>query len=184
MNLNDWFDKGKSLQTYRQSLTKFYNLYTAVYHNFKMPEDGSFFEEIKKKNLRVLVLAEPWCPHCVLNIAVLKRITEATKINVHFLHRDDHLELMDQHLTNGKSRSIPIFLILDEEGELVGKWGPIAEKTKMFLEPRKQQLPAKDDSNYQKAFMEFVSYVTESFETKEEIWQWGYEDIKRALQNA
>lgn len=182
MNLNDWYDKGKSLEPYRQLLTKFDKLFMTVYRNFNMPEDEAFFNQLKEKDIRFLVIAEPWCPHCVLNIAILKRIAERARINVHFLPRDQNLELIDQHLTNGKSRSIPIFLFINDAGELLGKWGPIAEKTKAYLEPRKQELPAKDDPGYEEAFREFGSFVTESFETREEIWHWVYDSIKEQLQ--
>ena len=41
-----------------------------------------------------------------------------------FLLRDDNLELMDMYLTNGKSRSLPKLIVLDENNNELFNWGP------------------------------------------------------------
>jgi hypothetical protein len=38
--------------------------------------------------------------------------------------RDENPDLMDAHLTNGRSRSIPIVIVYDEEFNEIGWWGP------------------------------------------------------------
>ena len=40
------------------------------------------------------------------------------------LGRDANLDVMDAHLTNGRSRSIPIVIVYDEDFREVGWWGP------------------------------------------------------------
>ena len=44
-------------------------------------------------------------------------------LELRVIARDENLELMDQYLTNG-SRSIPIVIVLNDEFEEVGHWGP------------------------------------------------------------
>ncbi len=73
----------------------------------------------------VLVLSADWCSDAV-NIEpwVDALCAESPLLAMRLLDRDQHLDLMDQHLTNGRSRSIPVVLVLDEQGEERGWWGP------------------------------------------------------------
>jgi hypothetical protein len=45
------------------------------------------------------------------------------KIMLKFILRDEHLDMMDAHLTNG-SRAIPKVIILDSQLDEVTNWGP------------------------------------------------------------
>jgi len=47
-----------------------------------------------------------------------------SNIELKFLLRDENPELMDQYLTNGKSRSIPKLIAVDENNEELFNWGP------------------------------------------------------------
>ena len=46
----------------------------------------------------------------------MKRISEVANIEMSLLIRDENLELMDQYLTNGTARAIPIFIFIDKDG--------------------------------------------------------------------
>jgi len=183
MNLNKWYEKGKAPEAYEETLTNHKEAFEHIYKTLKLPEDAAFLKELAEKNIRILILAEPWCAHCMLNIPILLRIAEHAEVPVRILHRDENLELMDQHLTNEKPRSIPIFLILNEAGDLIGKWGPVANTTKQFVDPYKEKLPAKDDPYYEKSFKYFASTVSEEFRNREHLWQGVYESIKQTLQS-
>ena len=50
------------------------------------------------------------------------------------LLRDQNLELMDQYLTNGTSRAIPIFVFIDQNGNERAVWGPRAETVQHFVD--------------------------------------------------
>ncbi|WGQ08072.1 thioredoxin family protein [Pedobacter gandavensis] len=78
-----------------------------------------------KKNYRFLVISEGWCGDAAQIVPVFNKIATAfpEKINLKFVLRDQHLPLIDAHLTNG-GRAIPVLLILDEAGQVVCKWGP------------------------------------------------------------
>lgn len=73
----------------------------------------------------LLVLSADWCSDAV-NIEpwVDALCAETPLLDLRLLDRDQHLDLMDQHLTNGRSRSIPVVLVLDEQGVERGWWGP------------------------------------------------------------
>jgi hypothetical protein len=72
-----------------------------------------------------LVITEAWCGDAAQIIPALSKISESTeKITLKLIWRDENLELMDAHLTNGVARSIPILIRLDEEFNLIDQWGP------------------------------------------------------------
>lgn len=183
MNLEEWYQSGQSPEAYAATLTDHKEAFEHIYKIVNLPEDMAFSKAITEKHIRILILAEPWCAHCMLNIPIMLRIAERTKIPVRFLHRDRNLELMDQHLTNERSRSIPIFLFINNVGDLVGKWGPVADTTKQFVEPYKEKLPAKDDPYYEKSFKYFACTLSEEFRNQETLWAGVYESIKHSLQS-
>lgn len=186
MNLNDWYNKGVTTDAFIDTFDKHKESFTHIYEHFNrslIQNDDGFIQNMKNKHLRVLALAEPWCGHCMLNIPILLLLVEATNMPVRFFHRDENLELMDQYLTNGKSRTIPIFIFIDEDGNEVTKWGPIAEKTKQFVDEYKQTLPPKDDPHYDEKFAAFITTVSKAFSENHELWEASYESMKEALSN-
>lgn len=79
-----------------------------------------------KGNYHFLVITEGWCGDAAQIVPVINQIVLAShgKFDLKFVLRDQHLPLIDAHLTNG-GRAIPVLLILDEHKELVlPKWGP------------------------------------------------------------
>jgi len=72
-----------------------------------------------------LVLTEGWCGDAAQIIPVLHQAALLNEnIVLSFLFRDDNLELMDMYLTNGKSRSLPKLIVLDENNNELFNWGP------------------------------------------------------------
>ena len=79
-----------------------------------------------KQRYRFLVISEGWCGDAAQIVPVIDKIVSAApdKFSLRLILRDQHLTLMDTHLTNG-GRAIPVVLIINGEGELVlPKWGP------------------------------------------------------------
>jgi hypothetical protein len=78
-----------------------------------------------KGKYRFLVISEGWCGDAAQIVPVFDKMASSfpDKISLKFVLRDQHLPLIDAHLTNG-GRAIPVLLILDEEGTVLCKWGP------------------------------------------------------------
>ena len=73
----------------------------------------------------LLVLSADWCSDTVNIEPWVDALCAASPLlSLRLLDRDQHLDLMDQHLTNGRSRSIPVVLVLDDQGIERGWWGP------------------------------------------------------------
>lgn len=72
-----------------------------------------------------LVLTEGWCGDAAQNLPIINKLAEANDlITLRLLLRDENLEVMDCHLTNG-GRSIPKLIVLDATTyEELAHWGP------------------------------------------------------------
>lgn len=181
MTLNEWYEKGMSPDTYIQSMKQNKDDLLYIYNEYDLPEDQSFFENVKRKKLRVIVLTEDWCGDAMLNVPILLRIAEKAKIDVRILLRDENLDLMDQYLTNGKSRSIPIFIFIDEDGNEVAKWGPRAERVQQFTDEARNKLPAQDADDYKEKFNGMIVTLKKSFLDNRRFWDEVYQSIKHTL---
>jgi hypothetical protein len=73
-----------------------------------------------------LVLTEAWCGDAAQSLPVIYTLAKLNPlIDLRLLLRDENLELMDQYLTNGASRSIPKLIGLDTvTREELFTWGP------------------------------------------------------------
>ncbi len=92
---------------------------------------------------RLLVLSEDWCGDASNTVPVLARLAEAAPtLELRVVERDDNPELMDAYTTDG-SRSIPVAVVLDEDFEPRGRWGPRPEELQAWVlgEKRKGERP-------------------------------------------
>jgi hypothetical protein len=87
-------------------------------------------EELKIQISRVqepmtwIILSEAWCGDAAQIVPVLGKIAaESDLIDLKIILRDEHLEIMDQYLTNG-GRSIPKLICLDQQDREIFVWGP------------------------------------------------------------
>ncbi|MFC2947135.1 thioredoxin family protein [Virgibacillus sediminis] len=181
MELNDWFEKGMSPDTYIESMNKHKENLLHVYDHFQLPEDEEVFRQIKDRNLRAIILTEDWCGDAMMNVPVLLRLAEAADIDIRMLLRDENLELMDQYLTNGTSRSIPIFIFIDENGNEAAVWGPRAKEVQQFVDNAKDALPEKDAEGYEQKFKEMLFFMTKTFRDNQDFWLDTYKSIKQEL---
>jgi len=78
-----------------------------------------------KNKYKFLVISEGWCGDAAQITPVFDKIITMypDQFELRFVLRDQHLELIDAHLTNG-GRAIPVLLVLNEKGDLLAKWGP------------------------------------------------------------
>ena len=91
----------------------------------------------------LLALSEDWCGDAVNLLPVVARLTEEVAgLDLRVLPRDENLDLMDAHLTDGRSRSIPIVLLLDEDFVERGWWGPRPEPIQEWFVREGRAMPS------------------------------------------
>lgn len=179
MSLNNWFDKGLTKEAYMERLDEHKQSFHHIYETFSVPsEDIQQLESIK--NTRALILAAEWCGHCMLDIPIFLHIAKQANIDTRFLVRDDNLELMEQYETNEK-QYIPIIILLDENGNEIGKWGPWAPEVYDFQEKLKADLPERDSEQFEEAFQHLIKKVKTTFESDESLWNYVYQDMKQTV---
>lgn len=100
-----------------------------------------------KRPQKWVVLTEGWCGDAAQIVPVFNKIAEAAgdTIELRFVLRDLHLELMDQHLTNG-GRSIPKLIAKDAEtGRVLFDWGPRPDEAqKLYTHLKETKAPFKE----------------------------------------
>ena len=93
-----------------------------------------------KGKYRFLVISEGWCGDAAQIVPVFDKMASSfpDKISLKFVLRDQHIPLIDAHLTNG-GRAIPVLLILDEQGQVLCKWGPRPQVLQSLLADWKKE---------------------------------------------
>ncbi|MBS1783429.1 MAG: thioredoxin family protein [Bacteroidetes bacterium] len=86
------------------------------------------------------VITEPWCGDSAQILPFINAIALASngKIVLKIILRDEHLDLMDQYLTNG-TRGIPKLIAFSTKGEPLFVWGPRPGITQQMVIKLKQQ---------------------------------------------
>jgi len=173
-----YFDEAISLTEYMDKMETHKENTFRIYEQFECPEDDEFIELLKEKKPNVLVITEDWCGDAMMNNPVLRRIAEAADLDVRAVYRDEDTDLIDRHLTNG-GRSIPVYLLLGNDGEVVEKWGPRATQLQEYVMGLRKELPPTDAPEYKEKQKEFISRITAEYTSKPEYWLTVYEDIRQ-----
>lgn len=180
--LNEWFEKGIPAKDFVASMNVHKESLQSIYDRFSVSEvDQDFFNDLKAKDLRVIIITEDWCGDAMMNIPILLNIAEAANIETHMVLRDQNLELIDQYLTNGTARSIPIFIFIDKNGEEKAVWGPRAPKVQEKVMELRSVLPPKDDESFEAEQKEVFKKMTKAFSEDKQLWNEVYSSIKEAL---
>jgi hypothetical protein len=128
--IEDLLAEGKSTGPHQSAAFTHYSQLN-VQRTHRLEKTMQLLPEVTELALQVtraqtwLVLTEGWCGDAAQSIPVMHAIAQANPlIKLRFLLRDENLELMDQYLTNGVSRSIPKLIALDASQEELFSWGP------------------------------------------------------------
>lgn len=86
-----------------------------------------------------MIISETWCGDSAQNIPFISKIAELSQmITLKIILRDNNPNIMDLYLTNG-TRSIPILVGFNENGEELFKWGPRPQEAKKLFANLKAQ---------------------------------------------
>jgi hypothetical protein len=103
---------------------KNHELWLGIYKHVLIPIEVSARVEALGGHWHLLILSEDWCGDAVNIVPVIAKLTESvSNMDMRILARDQNLDIMDAHLT-GKSRSIPIVILLNPKYQECGWWGP------------------------------------------------------------
>src|SRR4051794_36747683 len=182
MELLQWFEKGLTVEEYISGMKVKKDEMTNIYNQFNLnAEEKEQIQKIKGNGWKAIVLTEDWCGDAMLNIPILRSIAEEANIDIRYVLRDQNLELMDQYLTNGTARSIPIFIFIDEKGEEKAVWGPRADEVQELVTSERSKLPSQDDPEFKDKQMALYKQLGERYEVDSDIWKTVAESILNVL---
>lgn len=83
----------------------------------------NIISKIKKPQIW-MVITESWCGDSAQSLPIIAKAAALNRnINLRIVLRDENPDIMDKYLTNG-SRSIPKFVVFDEDNNELFQWGP------------------------------------------------------------
>ena len=153
LNYKEYFDKAVSYEKYKENFQT--EIASGEQHEFSeyLPHNWSrssrldkkfnLSEELKtvvstlKQPLYWMVITEHWCGDASQINPIITKVAESSKgmIKLKYIYRDENPDLINAHLTDGKSRSIPILIQMDENFKLLNTYGPRpAEAQKLVME--------------------------------------------------
>ncbi|RCW47575.1 thioredoxin family protein [Paenibacillus prosopidis] len=147
----DKLGKGISPQQFIDGMTKNKESFIDWSEKFVWTDesDKAFFESLNNRDdLRCLILMADWCGDVVRNIPVVFRALENSGIETEVLIMEEHLDTMEQFLTMG-GRAVPIVIIADTGGAVLGQWGPRPKHVQEAMIAFKQENPDRDAADYQ-----------------------------------
>ncbi|MEA2766856.1 MAG: hypothetical protein QOK07_3260 [Gemmatimonadaceae bacterium] len=116
-------------------------LWVGITHHVSIPLEMSARVEALGGHWHLLVLSEDWCGDAVNIVPIVAKLTESvSNMDLRILARDENLDIMDTHLT-GKSRSIPIVILLNKKYEECGWWGPRPKALQKWVVEKGMTLP-------------------------------------------
>lgn len=113
-HLKTYYQQAKPINQYIEDMNVNKEGLLSIYNSFDFPKDDARLESLKDKGYRhVLIITEDWCTDAMMNNAILKHISEHLNLEVRAFYRDENTDLIDQYLTNGRARAIPIFIFYE-----------------------------------------------------------------------
>lgn len=127
------FEAAPTFEEYLETVDRNRDLWHAVYQRAVAPDELIDAARAIHGRWQLVALSEDWCGDAVNTLPAVARLTEAVGWDFRVLSRDANPDLMDAHLTNGRSRSIPVVIVYDEDFREVGWWGPRPEEIQEWV---------------------------------------------------
>ena len=175
-----FYTESPTIQDYMDNMSQLKEQSFEIYNQFEVPQD-EFIKQLKAANVHILAITEDWCGDAMLNNPIIRKTAEAADVEVRTALRDADTDLIDRHLTNG-GRAIPIYLILNEAGEVVAKWGPRAPELQAYVTEGRNKLPAQDDPSFKEQSEAFYTQMRKAYVEQPEFWTHVYNSFKQTLQ--
>ena len=124
-SMRDRFDSALSFADYLGTVNRNAELWHGVNQRVRLPADLLAEARALSGRWHLLALSEDWCGDAVNILPVISHLAEALpNVDLRVLSRDENPDIMDAHLTNGRSRSIPVVILYDEAFRERDWWGP------------------------------------------------------------
>lgn len=118
------FARAPTFVAYLETVVKNRELWHAMWERAQVAPELVARAREAGPGLRLVALSEDWCGDAVNTLPTVARLASEAGWDLRVLGRDANPDLMDAHLTAGRSRSIPVVIVHDAELREIGWWGP------------------------------------------------------------
>lgn len=120
---------------YAQYLPQNWSRQSRLDRKLKLRDDLQLAINNNSTSIKWLVITEHWCGDASQINPIINKVAleSKQKIDLKFIYRDENEALIDAHLTDGRSRSIPILLQLDSDYNLLNTYGPRPEEAQNLV---------------------------------------------------
>ncbi len=133
--------EGETFGEFMARPIKNHDLWVAIAHRVEIPLEISARVEALGGHWHFLVLSEDWCGDSVNIVPIVAKLADSvSNMDMRILARDENLDIMDTHLT-GKSRSIPVLILLNQKFQDCGSWGPRPRPLQRWVVEKGMLLP-------------------------------------------
>ena len=121
MGIRELFNRGISFEKFVNTGESSHKEKTIdIYNGVQFDEDLISRIEAIDKKINVLVLAEIWCPDCMVNVPVLERIRQISEeLNISIIRREGNEKYFEEYSVGGAVK-IPTFIFLNEAFKEIG----------------------------------------------------------------
>lgn len=135
------YREGTTFEAFLEGAEKNRELWHAMAPRARVPIETVERTRSVPGDWRLLAIADDWCGDAVNILPVVARLVEQVDtLELRIVGRESRPDLMDRHLTNG-SRSIPVLILLDDQGVCRGWWGPRPSELQAWFEAEGRPLP-------------------------------------------
>jgi hypothetical protein len=86
-------------------------------------------------NIRVLAIAEDWCPDCVFNVPILARLVEASsEARLRIVRRPECKSVADRYRGRDDVSHVPTFIFLDDADGVIGHWSERCASSQLWFD--------------------------------------------------
>lgn len=174
------FRKGKTWDEYINSIETNRDHFVGVYQTFPLTDDDLVvFRNFK--GLRVVAIGEDWCPDVYNSMGILARICQLVPgAEMRIFERDTYPELMDQYLSDGTKKRIPVYAFFTPDFRQLCWWAGRNREADAWVNAFRKgrpydQIPKAERDSFQS---EFNGLYRESFA------RGNLEEIKAALRES
>ena len=124
-----------------------------VAKTYRMSEDmATILDSGRTEGQHWVVITESWCGDAVQCLPLIRMWAERAEVPLEVMLRDTGVPLIDDFRTRG-GRSIPMWVVAETSGAVLGQWGPRPETARRMVLEHKEALEPKPP------YAEFASQV-------------------------
>jgi len=144
------FATGLTFQDFVASAEKYQELWTIGAHRASVPADVVDRFSTLTTPIRFLALHADWCLDAIGVVPYLAKLAEMNpRVELRNFVRDDNLDLMNAHLTNG-TQSIPVIIAYNPDWTERGWWGPLPSELWQWYMQTGRNIPKPEKYHYKR----------------------------------